>query len=242
MRTLIVVIVLALCCSLTAHAGSITVQKMNGDVSVRHGVTEVWTTVATGDALRPNDTMRTGKNGSATLVVQDISDGTIRHLAIRHLALPPEVIVDMSDVRELTQEELMLKLTMQKVRATPQNIRNDGPQISDAAVVHGTDQNRATVVAENDPQVGRSLLNGTKVLLDNGFYATGVLRTLEVFSMFPALAGNVDNRLALAGAMEKANLRGEAVAEYSAIRRLEGLSAAQTAVVTGRLEALRKSN
>jgi hypothetical protein len=128
---------------------------------------------------------------------------------------------------------------MQKVRATPQNIRNEGPQISDAAVVHGTDQNRSTVVAENDPQIGRSLLNGTKVLLDNGFYATGVLRTLEVFSMFPGLAGNVDNRLTLAGAMEKANLRGEAVAEYSAIRRMEGLSTSQAAVVTGRLEALR---
>jgi hypothetical protein len=234
MRTLTVVIALALCCSLMAHAGSITVQKLNGDVSVRHGVTEVWTTVATGDALRPNDTMRTGKNGSATLVVQETQGGIIRHLA-----LPPDVIVDISDVRELTQEELMLKLTMQKVRATPQNIRNDGPQISDAAVVHGTDQNRATVIAENDPQIGRWLLNGTKVLLDNGFYATGVLRTLEVFSMFPVLAGNVENRLALAGAMEKANLRGEAVAEYSAIRRMEGISSSQAAVVEGRMEALR---
>jgi hypothetical protein len=95
---------------------------------------------------------------------------------------------------------------------------------------------------ENDPRIGRSLLNGTKVLLDNGFYATGVLRTLEVFTMFPALAGNVDNRIVLAGAMEKANLKGEAVAEYSAIRRLEGLSALQAAIVKGRLEALRSKN
>jgi hypothetical protein len=237
MRTLMAVVALVLCGGVVSYAGSITVQKMNGDVSVRHGVTEVWTTVATGDALRPNDTMRTGKSGSATLIVQETPDG-----AIRRLALPPDVIVDISDVRELTQEELTLKLTMQKVRATPQQLRNDGPQISDAAVVHGTDQNHPTSVAENDPLIGRSLLNGTKVLLDNGFYATGVLRTLEVFRMFPALAGIVDNRIALAGAMEKANLKGEAMAEYGAIRRLEGLSASQAAVVTGKLEALRKSN
>jgi hypothetical protein len=234
MRTVMAVLALALCIHASSHAGNITVQKINGDVSVRHGVTEVWTTVAAGDALRPNDTMRTGKSGSATLVVQETPDGTIRRLA-----LPPDVIVDMSDVRELTQEELMLKLTMQKVRATPQQLRNDGPQISDAAVVHGTDQSRTTSIAENDPLIGRSLLNGTKVLLDNGFYATGVLRTLEVFRMFPALAGIIDNRIVLAGALEKANLRGEAVAEYAAIRRLEGLSLSQAAVVEGRMEALR---
>ena len=149
------------------------------------------------------------------MLVQETTDGTIRHLA-----LPPDVIVDISDVRELTQEELMLKLTMQKVRATPQNIRNDGPQISDAAVDawHGCRTARQAI-AENDPQIGRSLLNGAKVLLDNGFYATAVLRTMEVFGCFRSLAGIVDNRLALAGAMEKANLRGEAVAEYSAIRQ-----------------------
>lgn len=237
MRTLTAVFLAVICGCATARAGSITVQKMNGDVSVRHGVTEVWTTVAIGDALRPNDTMRTGKHGSATLTVQEGTAGTIRRLT-----LPPEVIVDMSDVRELTREELMLKLTMQKVRATPQQIRHDGPQISEAAVVHGTDQNHATAVAENDPQIGRSLLNGTKVLLENGFYATGVLRTLEVFRMFPGLAAVVDNRIALAAAMEKANLRGEAVAEYGAIRRLEGLSASQAALVEGRMEVLRKTN
>ena len=230
------VLVLLLSCVIAAHAGSITIQKMNGDVTVRHGVTEEWTTVAAGDALRPNDSMRTGKTGSATLLVQEGSGGSMRRLA-----LPADVIVDMSDVRELTQEELMLKLTMQKVRATPEPDRNGGPQISNAAVMHGTDAGRGAI-AENDPQVGRSLLNGAKVLLENGFSATAVLRTMEVFRLFPSLAGIVDNRLALAGAMEKANLRGEAVTEYHAIKRMDGLSSSQAAVVNARIEALRRNN
>jgi hypothetical protein len=221
-------------CVLVTHAGSITIQKLNGEVAVRHGVTEEWTTVAAGDALRPNDSMRTGKNGSATLIVQGGAGA-----AVRQLALPADVIVDMSDVRELTQEELMLKLTMQKVRATPGQDGTGGPQISNAAVMHGTDAGRGGVIAENDPLVGRSLLNGTKVLLENGFSATAVLRTMEVFRLFPSLAGIVDNRLALAGAMEKANLRGEAVAEYHAIRQMNGLTSLQAGVVNARIEALR---
>ncbi len=220
--------------SVAAQAGSITIQKTSGDVAVRHGVTEVWTAVAPGDVLRPNDSMRTGKNGSATLLVQEGQDS-----ALRRMALPPDVIVDLSDVRELTQDELMLKLTMQKVRATPVRSPGGDPRISDAAVMHGTDASRQPAIAENDPQVGRSLLNGAKVLLDNGFSATAVLRTLEVFRLFPTLAGIIDNRMALAGAMEKASLKGEAVAEYNAIRQMNGLSPAQAGVVSARLEALR---
>lgn len=218
-----------------APGGSITVQRMTGEVSVRHGVTEVWSTVAAGDVLRPNDTMRTGRNGSATLLVGG-SGG------VRQLILPADVIVDISDVRDLTQEELMLKLAMQKVRATPAPLKPDAPQITDAAVVHGTDRGAVAGLAENDPLVGQSLLNGAKVLLENGFYATGVLRTLEVFRLFPALGGRVDNRLLLAGAMEKAELKGEAIAEYGALSRLTTLTAAQQAVVRGKLEALRSKN
>jgi hypothetical protein len=234
MRITRVVMAMLLVGAVRAHAGSITIQKLNGEVAVRHGVTEVWTTVAAGDVLRPNDSMRTGKNGSATLIVQETQASTIRRLV-----LPADVIVDISDVRELTQEELMLKLTMQKVRATPEQKRDGNPAISDAAVMHGTDAGRHAAVSENDPQIGRSLLNGARVLLDNGFAATAVLRTLEVFRSFPSLAGIVDNRLALAGAMEKANLRGEAVAEYQAIRQMTGLSSSQAGVVNARIEVLR---
>ena len=228
------VMIAMLCGACAAHAGSITIQKMNGEVAVRHGVTEVWTVVAAGDALRPNDSMRTGTNGSATLLVQEEPSG-----AVRRMALPPNVIVDMSDVRELTQDELMLKLTMQKVRTTPERAPDGSPQISDAAVMHGSDGQRQAAIAENDPQIGRSLLNGTKVLLDNGFSATAVLRTLEVFRLFPSLGTIVENRLALAGAMEKASLKGEAVAEYNTIRKMDGLTSLQAATVNGKIEALR---
>ena len=46
-----------------ATAGEIIVQEFQGDVKVRHGVTEVWVTVAPGDVLRPDDTMKTGRRG-----------------------------------------------------------------------------------------------------------------------------------------------------------------------------------
>ena len=46
----------------------ILVQKIQGDVSVRHGVAETWMKVRVGDVLRPDDTMKTGKRASAIIV------------------------------------------------------------------------------------------------------------------------------------------------------------------------------
>lgn len=216
------------------YAGGITVQKTIGDVKVRQGVTEVWNAVAAGDVLQPHDTMRTGSNGSAVLVVQfDERD------AAKRISLPAQVIVDMSDIRSLTQEELMLKLTMEKVRSSSNEWKNDELRIPNAAVVHGAEKTTGTPVPENDRQVGQFLLNGVRVLFDNGFYATTVLRSMEVFRMYPSLSTTFEHRLLLAQAMERANLRGEALAEYSMLLRMEGLTATQMQLVQGRMEALR---
>jgi len=234
MRT-ILILTACMCLAAGALAGSIVVQKAGGDVSVRHGVTEGWTTVAVGDVLRPNDTMRTGKDGNAVLVLQGMS-GT----SVKRLSLPAMVIVDMSDIRDLTQEELMLKLTMEKVRSSPEPTAPERLQIPDAGVVHGTDAKSMGQSRENDPQIGRALLNGTKVLCDNGFYATGVLRVMEVFRLYPSLAGVFDHRLLLAEALEKSNLKGEAIAEYGGMTRLEGLTPAQQSLLQSRIAALRK--
>jgi len=232
---ILVCVVTFLCVAIPVFGGSIIVQNTNGDVSVRHGVTEEWVRVAAGDVLKPNDTMRTGKDGTASLMLRNDSTS-----ASRRLSLPPMVIVDMSDIRVLTQEELMLKLTMEKVRSAPQQKKQDGLEISNAAVVHGTGGNSKGKTAENDPQIGSFLLNGTKVLLENGFSATGVLRMMQVFRLFPSLASVFDHRLLLAEAMEKANLKGEAIAEYGAMTRLEGLTSAQKALLQNRIAALRK--
>jgi hypothetical protein len=227
-------LVVALMLHAAVRAEGITVQKSEGDVKVRQGVTEVWNKVAPGDVLRPHDTMRTGPNGSAVLLVSLDAGG-----AAKRISLPSQVIVDMSDIRNLTQEELMLKITMEKVRASSYEWKNDGLNIPNAAVVHGEDRASGVPATENDKQVGQLLLNGARVLFDNGFYATTVLRSMEVFRMYPALGGMFDHRFLLAQAMERANLHGEALAEYSSLSRMEGLTPAQHQVVQGKMDALR---
>lgn len=146
----------------------------------------------------------------------------------------------MSDIRELSQEELMLKLTMEKVRASSYQWRNDEMQIPNASVVHGQNQSQTASPGENDPQTGEFLLNGTRVLFDNGFYSTCALKVMELFRLYPAFGSRFENRLMVADALAKADLRSEALTQYSELARFDGLSSHQRAVVQGRMSQLRK--
>jgi hypothetical protein len=235
MKTIVLMLILGVACGVAPAAESIIIQRADGEVSVRHGVAEVWNKVAPGDVLRPNDTMRTGKGGNVVLLVRWGTSATSKKMS-----LPPHVIVDMSDIRDLTQEELMLKLTMEKVRGSSYQWKNDGMAIPDAAVVHGANSATAAPLSENDIQIGRLQLNGVRVLYENGFFASCVLRAMEVFRLYPALNSSFEHRLMLAEAMEKANLRGEALAEYGAVSRLVGLTSGQQVQVQGKIQTLRK--
>lgn len=234
MRLLTVVLVLA-ATALDVSAGGIVVQKIQGEVSVRHGVTEEWQSVSVGDVLRPDVTMKTGKRGSAVLAVSTSTDTKMS----RRIALPEEVIVELVDIRDLTPEELMLKLTMQKVRSSSYEWKNKELNIPHTTAVHGTDAAEAQGLATADLETGVLQLNGTRVLFENGFYSTCALRAMEVFRRFPALGSRFEHRVMVAESLEKANLRSEALNEYASLAEAD-LDAAQRATVAARIERLRK--
>jgi hypothetical protein len=215
--------------SITSAQG-IVVKKLQGDVSVRHGVTEAWTHVSVGDVLKPDDTMKIGAKGQASLLA---AGG-------KRLALPPEVIVDMSDVRDLTPEELMLKLTMEKVRSSSYQWKSDEMHIPNTPVVHGPDRTPSDPLRENTPEVGRLEWNGTKVLFDNGYFSTSALKAMDILRRFPQLRENFDHRLLVAEALEKASLRREAMNEYVSISNSSSLTDAQQALIKFRIEELQK--
>ena len=211
----------------------ITVQKIQGDVQVRHGVTETWSAVAAGDILRPDDSMKTGPKGTAIVVA-------IHGSAQKKIALPPEVVVDMADIRDLTSEELMLKLTMERVRQS--GYRSDeNPAVPNAAVVHGADQSASGVhVSSNNTAVAVPMWNGARVLFENGFYSTCALKGMELVRLFPATGNNAEYRLLIAQSLDHAGLRGEALTEYNTILGLGHLSQVQESTVKQRLGVLRQ--
>lgn len=230
----IVGIVLSLCLSFPVSGGEIVVQRVQGNVSVRQGVMENWMAVQVGDILSPDATIKTDLRGSAELA-------TVHAGARKSIKLPGEVMVDMSDIRELSQEELMLKLTMEKVRSSSYQWKNNEMRIPNTTVTHGSDTRRDTLT-ENDPKVGMFLLNGTRALFDNGFYSTCALKTLEIFRRYPKLGEQFEHRWLAAEALEMAHLRGEALNEYLSLSAMEGITTDQQTQARGKVEELRKLN
>lgn len=233
MKTSVLIAVLILCTT-AGPAGEITIQQIRGDVQARQGVTEVWNRVAVGDVLRPDDSMKTGPGASAVILVSTATGDRKRIL------LPPEVIVDLSDVRELNREELMLKLAMERIRSSPKQEGKGNPTIPNAAVVHGSDRSTAPPLAENDVVTGLLVLNGARVLYDNGFYSTSALKALEVFRRYPSLRAIVENRLLVAEALRKAQLTGEALTEYGTILQDQTLTAGQRSLIESKMAELKQ--
>lgn len=195
------VIMMGIIVTATATAG-VVLQKVAGEVSVRQGVAEEWMPAKAGMQLGPETTIRTGEKSTAQL---SASGKVIR--------LPGAVIVDISDIRDLSQEELLLKLTMQKVREAPYHRKGDRQEIPNATVVHGRDATGGPGLPENNGVTGERLLRGTQVLYDNGFFSTCALKTMEVVQQYPSLKTFATGWL-VAESLERAGLRGEALSAF----------------------------
>jgi hypothetical protein len=224
----------------TVTTQTMIVQKTIGAVSVRHGVAEQWVEAKAGDVLRPHDTMKTGKGASAVIAMG--GDSQPAPAKRRMLSLPGEVVIDMSDIRDLSQEELMLKLTMERVRSSSYQWKNDELNIPNATVLHGTDEGSQQQLHESNDGSGILELNGSRVLFDNGFYSTCALKTMEVLRRYPALGSVFENRLLVAEALEKANISGEALNEYVGISTMQDLDAQQRETVRTKIASLKKQS
>ena len=148
--------------------------------------------------------------------------------------------MELSDIRELTQEELMLKLTMEKVRMAPSDWKTDELGVPGAAVVHGSDQSSEEPLAENDLATGTLQMNGVRVLFDNRLYSTCILRGMEVFRQYPALAASIPNRMMVADALVRTGLTGEAMAEYGTLAAMPELTDQEREVIAARIKSLRR--
>jgi len=216
-----------------AWSAELTLERVEGEVSIRPGVDERWIPVGSGLVLKPHDSMKTGPEGSAVVLV--LTDGT----TLKEIMIPHNVILDLSDVRQLSRDELILKLTMERVKASPYEWKNGDLNIPNATVVHG-EKPASVEVGESDLADAKLRMNGTKVLFDHGFFSTCALKALSLLGRFPSLGETFDHRLMVAESLERSDLRGEALSEYVALSSMTNLTEEQQSVVSQRIARLKR--
>lgn len=215
----------------SAYGADFKVLAARGEVLVRHGVQEGWNPVTVGDVLKPEDSIELRKSSSATILMNEKETITI----------PELVVIDLSDLRMLTQDELLLKLAMEDVRAIPPRDENDALSIPRVTTIHGSNKVATADAGQVVGDSGEKQLRGAKVLYEHKYFATCVLRAKVLFRLYPDLSSKFDMRMMVASAFEKIDLYGEALDEYT---HLSGgqLSSAQRPIVEQKIEGLKKAN
>lgn len=193
--------------SVYTTAADFKVLATQGGVTVRHGVNESWNSVAVGDILNSDDSIELDKQSSATLIF----NGTAK------ITLPEMVIIDLSDLRMLSQEDLLMKLAMENIRSIPPRDDIKELNIPRVTIVHGEKKNPSPKKVQPDIQNGVKQLNGCKVLHRSGYYATCALKVKQVLRLYPTLKEDIDTRILVASSFEKMNLNREALEEYYVI-------------------------
>jgi hypothetical protein len=191
--------------ALTLQAEDFMVKNLKGKAKVRHGVLEIWTTVSVGDTLKPEDTILT--EGGSTMVI-------IKPTGTRY-SIPEASMLDIADLRNLTQDELLLRLAMENIKSVPVQQRPNDITVPNTTIVHGDDISKdAEALKLPRTEVGSLQMHGVEVLYDNLFYASGILKSKALMRLFPEARDEFVFRFQLAKAFEQVNLYDEALTEY----------------------------
>ncbi len=206
MKKLILVVTLIIGLAINIFA-DIKLLSAKGDVKVRRGVGEQWQQIKAGEILQLDDAIFIGRKSTASISL----DGQ------KKITLPERTIVEISDLRYLSKEELLLKLAMDRIIAVPQQDRKDGLMPAQTTVIHGEKKPETSAAAKPSVENALKILNGAKLLFENNFYGTCALRVREVLRIHPTIEGSIEYKLLAANSLEKAELYDEALSEYTAI-------------------------
>ena len=83
-------------------------------------------------------------------------------------------------------------------------------------------------------------MKGTLVLYENGFYSTSALRAMDILRRYPALRQKFENRLLVPQALEKSNLKNEALNEYMVLSMAQDITKEQRDLLQARIIQLKR--
>ncbi len=148
------------------YAAVVEIIKISGTVQVRHGLEEKWNLTLTGATLREMDSITTGPESEATLRT---SDGLL-------FTLGANAMIDIADLRRITEQEMFLFIMSQKIEKLAAPGKKTGLEIGSVSVIHGID--KATQIPAEMPDAASLVreMNGALALQQQRFYTNAVVK------------------------------------------------------------------
>jgi hypothetical protein len=184
----------------------VQIETASGEVKIRRGVEEEWHPAAAGTLLENIDSILTGEGGEAILV---LPDG-------RKFKLGSNSILDIADLRRITEEELFVILMRTKIRNLPKKEKSK-LEIGQVHVVHGTSREASLEADAFEMPIWQFQKNGAVALLGNGLSTNAIVKLNSIIIRNPALEDCGEVSFYLGQAFETINKRGQAMDAYRAV-------------------------
>lgn len=159
-------------------SANVHIVKLQGDVKVRMGLDEVWQTASSEMILKNIDTILTGERSAVTL---KLSEGIT-------FTLGSQSILDIGDLREITERELFLYLTAEKVKQIP-NPGSPKVRIENVSVVRAENKSVGNQPHKQSSHFWRYEVNGAKALHDQKFFPNAVIKLMNILKKY----GHIEN-------------------------------------------------
>ncbi len=193
-----------LLCLATSLPADILVQKMQGDVKVRQGLDETWQKAKNKMLLKNVDTILTGENSEVVLFIAEGMTFT----------LGSQSILDIGDLREITERELFLFLTSQKIRDI-EHQPGSKVHIQNVSVVRAQDKQQST---NNSMELNSGMwqyeVNGARALHHQMFYPNAVMKMMHILKKYAHFDDRGIVQLYLGQSFEAMNQSGRALEAY----------------------------
>ncbi len=187
----------------------VKISRIIGDVKVRRGLEENWQRAKSGMILKDIDTILSGE---ASQVVLELSEEIV-------FSLGGNAVLDIGDLKKITERELFLYLTSQKISKIERSGDEPKIHIENVSVVRG--ERKITSITQIEPTDLYSMwqleINGVKALYTQEFYPNAIIKLYKIIEKYPNHDDNGEAHFILGQSFERVNEPGRAIDAYQTV-------------------------
>ena len=153
-----------------------TIRSVAGEVKIRRGVEETWQPAAVGMVLKDMDTILTGRDGIVSLSFS----------ANRTFRLGNNSMLDIVELREISEKELFLFLMSRKVEKIEPGPGKTRLRIGNVSVVHGEAKAKPGAANENFDSANFLIQekNGARALFEQELYPNAIIKYHKILGKY----------------------------------------------------------
>jgi hypothetical protein len=178
--------------------------QLSGEVKIRRGLEEKWERAVSNMSLEEIDTILTGENGE---VVLEFGQGAT-------FKLGGNSVLDVADLRQITEQELFLILMSQKISKIKPAGSKTPLRIGDVSTIRGEPYQAQREKAVSASQWRRWEVNAAQALAAQNLLTNAALKWHRIKEKFPGQPDCGEVSFYLAQAFEQLRQSGQARDEY----------------------------